>query len=119
MTDAINSERVEKINKLAKTLTESGIAPSADEAVKMAERMTDEGNDSIKEMDEKSKLTPNETKDLKDKIEKEEEIKENLEGVEDDIEEEMDKANKEKNEDELERIEDDIQDLKEDIKEVK
>lgn len=49
MTDAIDSERIEKINKLAKTLKDTGLADTHDKAVEMATDMTDKAEKNIKE----------------------------------------------------------------------
>ncbi len=46
----MNIDRLKKLNQLAKTLKETGMAPSMDDAVKMAEQMMHEGDKSIAEL---------------------------------------------------------------------
>lgn len=41
----MDAEKIKKINKLAKTLKDSGLAPSMDEAAKMAENMIAKGEE--------------------------------------------------------------------------
>ena len=43
-------ENVEKINKLAKSLLDSGIAKTSEEAMKMAEKMINKGEETIAEL---------------------------------------------------------------------
>ena len=43
-------ENIEKINKLAKTLLDSGVAKSSEEAMKMAEKMINKGEETIAEL---------------------------------------------------------------------
>ena len=49
----VDPKKVAEINKLAKTLKDTGVAPSMDDAVKMAERMVADEEKSIEDMQEK------------------------------------------------------------------
>jgi len=47
---AVDFDRIQKINKLAKALMESKMAKSNDEAMKMAEEMVDKGEQQIADL---------------------------------------------------------------------
>lgn len=52
---AVDFEKLQRINKLAKSLMDSGMAASRDEAVKMAETMVNQGEQSMQELIQKQK----------------------------------------------------------------
>ena len=49
----VDFEQINKVNKLAKALKESGMAATMDDAVKMAQDMVSKGEESIEELSEK------------------------------------------------------------------
>jgi len=115
-------EKLNRVNKLAKALKDSGMAKDMDEAVKMAEKMIDEGEESIKELSEHPRaedLVEGETKvtareRIKDIFHAKKEAELPKEEAEELLEEVEEEAKKEK----LDELKEDVGEIKEDIKEA-
>jgi len=65
----VDFKKIDRINKLAKTLKRSGLAKSMDEAAKMAEEMINEEDETIAEMQRKE-AEEEEEGETKEKIHK-------------------------------------------------
>jgi len=82
----MNVEKIQKINKLAKTLKDTGMAKTMDEAVKMAEKMIAKGEEALQEEIEKEESFEEEEKKepfiLKKPEKKSEEVQEEISDVE-------------------------------------
>ena len=122
----MNIDRLKKLNQLAKTLKETGMAPSMDDAVKMAEQMMHEGDKSIAELTRENTVqgklisdavhedgfmdkVKERVKDLIGDVEEKLNIKEEEpDDIEDETEEEKEKFILKKPEQEIEEIQEQI-----------
>jgi hypothetical protein len=94
-------EKLQKINRLAKALKESGLAKTRDEAAKMAEEMYTKSEKSIEEL-KKEGITAQELLDEEYKTRPEYQKKVELKGKTEEIKEDIKKHKEHANEEELE-----------------
>ena len=110
------NEDIERLNKLAKSLKDTGLAPSMDKAIEMAKDMMKEEQESISEL--QGKEAPEEKEGFVEKVEEVvEDVKEKVEEVVEDIKEKIHIREEKPQEDIKEKIQERKEEAKKEVEE--